>query len=578
MINCVAYYDLCVEHGVTTYPMTTLYEDGEPIESLRGVKDMNTLSETIEAVLEKEKPNSRPETIVLPKPRDTESPKVGSTKVLDEELRSTEDEDILKESSEKEKSEKASDKTSGKASDKTTDKLSKQESDGKSIPDSKKGSGKGSSKETTKEDDDRWDKARSQRFRDNVQNGWPSETPAEQWNKKKPKKPAMSPNPNGASVSLNAENFQKLVTMTQDPWFIKFYAPWCPHCQAMGPAWDQLAKSMQGSLNIGEVNCDNEKRLCKDVGARAYPTILFFKGGERAEYRGLRGLGDFVQYAEKARELANGVPDVNADELATMEEKEDVVFVYLYDYATTSEDLTALERLPLSLVGHGRLVKSNDPALYERFKVTTFPRLLVARDGRPTYYNPLTPDSIRDTRQVLDWMRSVWLPLVSELTAANARQIMDGKIIALAVLNPQDKFEFESALKEMKTAANEWMDRQIQEFQLERKKLRDAKQMRIEEAADRDDERALRSAKAIRIEMDHSGRKEVGFAWVDGVFWQRWIRQTYGIDVLDGERVIINDQDVSLSLFRVANTESHDTDLRHRAASTGMFPPRATIS
>ena len=73
------------------------------------------------AVLEKEKPNSRPETIVLPKPRDTESPKVGSTKVLDEELRSTEDEDILKESSEKEKSEKASDKTSGKASDKTTE-------------------------------------------------------------------------------------------------------------------------------------------------------------------------------------------------------------------------------------------------------------------------------------------------------------------------------------------------------------------------------------------------------------------------------------------------------------------------
>jgi hypothetical protein len=29
------------------------------------------------------------------------------------------------------------------------------------------------------------------------------------------------------------------------------------------------------------------------------------------------------------------------------------------------------------------------------------------------------------------------------------------------------------------------------------------------------------------------------------VFWERWIRQTYGIDVSkDGEKVIINDEDV----------------------------------
>ena len=46
--------------------------------------------------------------------------------------------------------------------------------------------------------------------------------------------------------------------------------------------------------------------------------------------------------------------------------------------------------------------------------------------------------------------------------------------------------------------------------------------------------------------MDKSEQKEVGFAWVDGVFWERWIRTTYGIEVSkDGEKVIINDEDVS---------------------------------
>ena len=72
-------------------------------------------------------------------------------------------------------------------------------------------------------------------------------------------------------------------------------------------------------------------------------------------------------------------------------------------------------------------------------------------------------------------MRSVWLPLVPELTAANARQLMEGKIVALGILDRDDQETFHGGLREMKTAANEWMDRQIQEYQLERKKLRDSK-------------------------------------------------------------------------------------------------------
>ncbi|KAF4587466.1 disulfide isomerase [Ophiocordyceps camponoti-floridani] len=357
-------------------------------------------------------------------------------------------------------------------------------------------------------------------------------------------KPLSTANPNGVSVPLTAESFQTLVTMTQDPWFIKLYAPWCHHCQALQPTWEQLAKSMQGKLHIGEVNCEKESALCKkDLNVKLYPTILFFKGGERTEYSGLRGLGDFVQYAKEAMQLAGGVPDVDAEELKKLEQKHDVIFVYFYDHATTSEDFKALERLPLSLIGHAKLVKTKDRKLYDRFKITTWPRLLVSREGRPTYYPPLTPDEMRDVRGVLDWMKSVWLPLVPELSPSNARQIMDGKLVVLGVLNHDDHDAFQASLREMKSAANEWMDRQLQEFQLERKKLRDSKQMRIEEAEDRNDQRALRAAKAIRVNMDSSGRKEVMFAWVDGVYWQRWIRTTYGIDVKDGERIIINDED-----------------------------------
>jgi protein disulfide-isomerase len=337
--------------------------------------------------------------------------------------------------------------------------------------------------------------------------------------------------------------------MTQDPWFIKFYAPWCGHCQAMAPNWVQLGKEMKGKLNIGEVNCDVESRLCKDAHLRGFPTILFFRGGERVEYEGLRGLGDFVSYANKAIDAGDGVRDIDAAEFKELEEKEEVIFVYFYDHATTSEDFAALERLTLSLIGHAKIVKTNSALLAERFKITTWPRLLVSRDGRPTYYTALSPQDMREFRQVLHWMQSVWLPIVPELTSSNSREIMDGKLVVLGILSRDRQDEFEISKKELKNAAIEWMDKETKAFQSQRQELRDAKQLRIEEAEDRNDQRALRNAKQMRISMDKSDHKEVGFAWVDGVFWERWIRQTYGIEVAkDGEKVIINDEDVRPSI------------------------------
>ncbi|KAI4758469.1 thioredoxin-like protein [Aureobasidium sp. EXF-3400] len=350
-------------------------------------------------------------------------------------------------------------------------------------------------------------------------------------------------NPAGTSVPLTAETFQQKVTTTHDPWFIKFYAPWCHHCQAMAPSWHAMARDMKNKLNIGEVNCEVERRLCKDVNVKGYPTLIYFQGGERIEYEGLRGLGDLISYANKAVSAGDGVVDVDAAAFEALEKEEEVIFLYFYDHATTSEDFQALERLLLSLIGHAKLVKTNDPALSARYKISTWPRLIVSRDGKPTYYTPLSPRDMRDFRKVLGWMQANWLPIVPELTSSNARDIMDHRLVVLAILSRERKEDFVIAKRELKSAALEWIDKEIQAFQLERQELRDAKQLRIEEAEDRNDQRGLRSAKQIRIDMNEINRKEVGFAWVDGVFWERWLKTTFGIDVKDGEKVVINDED-----------------------------------
>ncbi|OLQ04326.1 Acylcarnitine hydrolase [Symbiodinium microadriaticum] len=62
--------------------------------------------------------------------------------------------------------------------------------------------------------------------------------------------------------------------------FVRFYAPWCGHSQAMQPAWQQLAKAYQssGDIVISDVDCtaaENEE-LCRDQSIESYPTLKYF--------------------------------------------------------------------------------------------------------------------------------------------------------------------------------------------------------------------------------------------------------------------------------------------------------------
>ncbi|KAL4797153.1 thioredoxin-like protein [Aspergillus venezuelensis] len=479
-MNCLAYGDLCKKIGVMYFPTFSFYHDGKQVEQYDGKKTMAGFSEFIEEKLESIKPGSRPaKGLKLPEPGDK-----GVDTKAEPEVPASKDKDTV---------------AGVKAGEKQNEQAAQQ-----------------AAENTLSEKD------------------------AAPKTKPKPKPPV---NPQGISVPLTAESFQKLVTASDDPWFIKFYAPWCHHCQALAPNWAQMAKEMQGTLNIGEVNCDVEQRLCKDARIHAFPTMYFFRGTEHVEYNGLRGLGDLVSYAKKAVDIGSGIQDVDADTFKELEEKEDVVFLYFYDHATTSEDFAALDRLMLPLIGHARIVKTDSAALAERFRISTWPRLLVSRSGRANYYNPIAPKDMRDIRQILGWMRTVWLPIVPEVTATNARELMDGKFVVLGILSRSRANDFVESKRELKNAALEWMDKQVQLFQLERQELRDAKQLRIEEAEDRNDQRALRAAKNMHVSIHEDDKKQVRFAWIDGDFWERWLRNTYGIDVTKGERVIINDQD-----------------------------------
>jgi protein disulfide-isomerase len=517
-MDCFAFGDACAKNGIKAWPSLMLYRDSELVEKYTGEKTIPALSHYVEEKLEQIKPGSRPR-------EGLKVPEVGA---------------------------------------KSVDRTAMPETPLAKDKDAAAGAAAGE-----KHND------QAAALADATNTAMLSSETAKAGRPKDPSRTGPAPNPQGTSISLTAESFQKLVTTTQDSWFIKFYAPWCTHCQALAPTWTQMAKEMKGQLNIGEVNCDAESHLCRDARVKGYPTIHFFRGGERVEYDGLRGLGDLLSFAKKA--LDSDVKYVDAVKFKEMEETEEVIFTYFFDHATTSEDFAALDRLTLSLIGHAKIVKTDSEVLAERFKISTWPRLLVSRDGRPSYYTALAPKDMRDFRRVLSWMQSVWLPIVPELTIPNALDILSNKFVVLGILSRNRPDDFIESKRELKNAALEWMDKQTQLFQLERQEMRDAKQLRIDEAEDRNDQRALRQAKSQRIGIrEEDFRKQVTFAWVDGVFWERWLRTTFGVDVTNGDRVIINDEEVYIpTLLSLLTPRIFFKLITTRTNNTGTPPPPA---
>ena len=51
----------------------------------------------------------------------------------------------------------------------------------------------------------------------------------------------------------------KAMIESKEPWFVKFYAPWCGHCKKLEPVWADMAKQLKGKVNVAEVNCEDSK-------------------------------------------------------------------------------------------------------------------------------------------------------------------------------------------------------------------------------------------------------------------------------------------------------------------------------
>ncbi|KAJ7426777.1 Protein disulfide-isomerase A2 [Willisornis vidua] len=88
--------------------------------------------------------------------------------------------------------------------------------------------------------------------------------------------------------------------------FIKFYAPWCSHCQAMAAAWEELAERYKDREDIVIAEMDATANELENITIHGFPTLHYFPAGpgrKMVEYKSARDVETFSKFLENGGTL-----------------------------------------------------------------------------------------------------------------------------------------------------------------------------------------------------------------------------------------------------------------------------------
>ena len=82
------------------------------------------------------------------------------------------------------------------------------------------------------------------------------------------------------ALEITEANYDEIVTNSDKPVVLDFWAAWCGPCKMVGPLIDEMHGEYEGKAIIGKVDVDKNPGIAGKFGVRNIPTIVFLNKGE----------------------------------------------------------------------------------------------------------------------------------------------------------------------------------------------------------------------------------------------------------------------------------------------------------
>jgi protein disulfide-isomerase A6 len=139
--------------------------------------------------------------------------------------------------------------------------------------------------------------------------------------------------PPSAVTVLTDASFDQEVLASKKHALVEFYAPWCGHCKALAPTYEEVATVFAGedSVLVAKVDATAEKALADRYGVQSFPTLKYFapevtKAEDKPEdYTGGRDKLSFVEFLNEKAGTKRTPEGGLSDEAGRVKELDDMI-------------------------------------------------------------------------------------------------------------------------------------------------------------------------------------------------------------------------------------------------------------
>lgn len=244
-------------------------------------------------------------------------------------------------------------------------------------------------------------------------------------------------------VQLKKDTFDDFIK-SNDLVLAEFFAPWCGHCKALAPEYEEAATQLkEKNIKLVKVDCTEEAELCQAHGVEGYPTLKVFRGLDNVSpYKGQRKAASITSYMVK--QSLPAVSDVTKDNLEEFKKADKVVLVAYLD----AEDKASLEvftKVAEKLRDDYPFGASTDAALAEAEGVKA-PAIVLYKDfdeGKATFSEKFEAEAIQK------FAKTAATPLIGEVGPETYAGYMSAGIPLAYIFaeTPEERKELSDKLK-----------------------------------------------------------------------------------------------------------------------------------